>query len=55
MEDGLWVRIEPLLPPWPTRSAGSRPVADRLCLQGIVCVLCNGIAWQLLPVACRSR
>ncbi|KOU65023.1 hypothetical protein ADK55_06930, partial [Streptomyces sp. WM4235] len=26
------------------------PVADRLCLQGILYVLCNDIAWQLLPM-----
>ncbi|EPD55319.1 hypothetical protein HMPREF1211_02788 [Streptomyces sp. HGB0020] len=24
-------------------------MADRLCLQGILYVLCNDIAWQLLP------
>ncbi|MET9607413.1 transposase [Streptomyces sp. NPDC006512] len=47
--DDLWVLIEPLLPPWPTRSPGPRPVADRLCLQGILYVLHNDIAWQLLP------
>ncbi|MFJ7969677.1 transposase, partial [Streptomyces sp. NPDC096324] len=27
-----------------------RPVADRLCLQGILYVLHNDIAWQLLPL-----
>ncbi|MFB8296085.1 transposase, partial [Streptomyces bacillaris] len=42
--------IEPLLPPWPERSPGPRPVSDRLCLQGILFVLHNGIAWQLLPL-----
>ncbi|MFD2118459.1 IS5 family transposase [Streptomyces cirratus] len=31
------------------RSPGPRPVADRLCLQGILYVLCNDIAWQLPP------
>ncbi|WP_328793103.1 IS5 family transposase [Streptomyces sp. NBC_00273] len=49
VDDDLWALIEPLLPPWPTRSPGPRPVADRLCLQGILYVLCNDIAWQLLP------
>ncbi|WP_405922117.1 transposase [Streptomyces sp. NBC_00868] len=49
MDDDVWALIEPLLPPWPTRSPGPRPVADRLCLQGILYVLCNDIAWQLLP------
>ncbi|WP_443061766.1 transposase [Streptomyces sp. NBC_00425] len=50
MDDDLWTLIEPLLPPWPERSPGPRPVADRLCLQGILYVLHNGIAWQLLPL-----
>ncbi|GGV22731.1 DDE transposase [Streptomyces spectabilis] len=51
MDDGLWALIEPLLPPWPERSPGPRPVADRLCLQGILYVLCNDIAWQLATPA----
>ncbi|MFE7072653.1 IS5 family transposase [Streptomyces sp. NPDC057620] len=50
VDDDLWVLIEPLLPPWPERSPGPRPVADRLCLRGILYVLCNDIAWQLLPL-----
>ncbi|WEH38825.1 transposase [Streptomyces sp. AM 2-1-1] len=36
-----------LLPPWPERSP--RPVSDRLCLPGILFVLRNDIARQLLP------
>ncbi|WP_161624903.1 IS5 family transposase [Streptomyces spectabilis] len=50
MDDGLWARIGPLLPSWPEKAPGPRPVADRHCLQGILYVLCNGIAWQLLPL-----
>lgn len=46
----MWALIEPLLPPWPERSPGPRPVPDRLCLQGILFVLYNDIAWQLLPL-----
>lgn len=34
--DNLWALIEPLLPPWPERAPGPRPVSDRLCLQGIL-------------------
>ncbi|MGW7397879.1 transposase [Streptomyces cyaneofuscatus] len=49
MDEDLWALIEPLLPPWPDRSPGPRPVPDRLCLQGILFVLHNDIAWQLLP------
>lgn len=39
------------LPPWPEKAPGPRPVPDRLCLQGILYVLHNDIAWQLLPLA----
>nr|WP_290129408.1 transposase [Streptomyces chartreusis] len=49
MDDDLWVLIEPLLPPWPEKAPGPRPMADLLCLQGILYVLHNDIAWQLLP------
>ncbi|WP_443044548.1 transposase [Streptomyces sp. NBC_00343] len=41
VDDDLWALIEPLLPPWPERSPGPRPVADRLCLQGVLYVLYN--------------
>ncbi|MFD7528668.1 IS5 family transposase [Streptomyces sp. NPDC059849] len=50
VDDELWALLEPLLPPWPERSPGPRPVSDRLCLQGILFVLYNDIAWQLLPM-----
>ncbi|WP_239501918.1 IS5 family transposase [Streptomyces qinglanensis] len=50
VDDDLWALIEPLLPPWPERSPRPRPVPDRLCLQGILFVLYNDIAWQLLPL-----
>lgn len=46
----MWALIEPLLPPRPERSPGPRPVSDQLCLQGILFVLYNDIAWQLLPL-----
>ncbi|MEV7270266.1 IS5 family transposase [Streptomyces bacillaris] len=49
VDDALWALIEPLLPPWPEKTPGPRPVPDRLCLQGILFVLHNGIAWQLRP------
>ncbi|MDQ1024644.1 transposase [Streptomyces umbrinus] len=45
----VWARIEPLLPPWPEKGPGPRPVADRLCRQGILYVLYIDISWQLLP------
>ncbi len=46
----MWVLIEPLLPPWPERSPGPKPIDDRRCLQGILFVLHRDIAWQLLPL-----
>ncbi|UGQ12430.1 transposase [Yinghuangia sp. ASG 101] len=49
VDDDAWELIQPLLPPWPERSPGPRPVPDRLCLQGILYVLYHGIPWQLLP------
>ncbi|WP_344639284.1 IS5 family transposase [Kitasatospora cystarginea] len=50
VDDELWARIEPLLPAWPERSPGPRPVDDRCCLQGILFVLYTGITWQQLPM-----
>ncbi|WP_373309460.1 transposase [Streptomyces olivaceoviridis] len=44
VDDGLWAQIEPLLPSWPERSPGPKPVPDRLCLQGILYVLHQG--WE---------
>jgi transposase len=49
VEDDLWVLIEPLLPPWPDKAPGPRPVPDRQCLQGILFVLHTGIGWEDLP------
>ncbi|MFE7011520.1 IS5 family transposase [Streptomyces sp. NPDC057651] len=50
LDDDLWAIIEPLLPRWPERSPGPKPVDDRLCLQGILYVLHQDIAWQLLSL-----
>jgi transposase len=49
VDDGLWELIAPLLPPWPARAPGPRPVEDRRCLQGILFVLYTGIGWEDLP------
>jgi len=49
VDDELWHLIEPLLPPWPQRAPGPRPVPDRQCLQGILFVLYTGIGWEDLP------
>jgi hypothetical protein len=32
VDDELWKLIEPVLPPWPQKAPGPRPVPDRQCL-----------------------
>lgn len=49
VDDELWGLIAPLLPPWPARAPGPRPVGDRPCLQPILFVLHTGIGWEDLP------
>ena len=51
VSDGLWERIEPLLPRKERRFRypGRRPLDDRLVLQGILFVLHTGIGWEHLP------
>jgi transposase len=55
ISDGLWARIEPLLPPpKPRRSRfpGRKPLGKRKMLTGIVFVLKMGIPWEELPKEC---
>ena len=49
--DGLWERIEPLLPKRQRRFRypGRKPLDDRHVLQGILFVLHTGIGWEHLP------
>ena len=52
LPDGLWNRIEPLLPapkPRRFRFPGRKPVDDRKVLTGILFVLKTGIRWEDLP------
>jgi transposase len=51
VSDGLWQRIEPLLPKRQRRFRypGRKPVPDRQALQGILFVLHTGIGWEDLP------
>jgi transposase len=51
VSDGLWERIEPLLPRKRRRFRypGRKPLDDRLVLQGILFVLHTGIGWEHLP------
>ncbi|MFI7405007.1 IS5 family transposase [Streptomyces sp. NPDC049541] len=49
--DGLWERIEPLLPVVPRRTdhPGRKRLDDRKVLSGILFVLYTGIPWEFLP------
>lgn len=51
VSDGLWERLEPLLPAGQRRFRypGRRPLDDRAVLSGILFVLQTGIAWEHLP------
>ena len=49
--DGLWERIEPLLPVVPRRAdhPGRKRLDDRRVLCGMLFVLYTGIPWEFLP------
>jgi transposase len=51
VSDGLWERIEPLLPKVERRYRypGRKRLPDRAALTGIVFVLKTGIPWEHLP------
>jgi transposase len=52
VNDPLWNAVAPWLPVHPPSPKGGRPrVPDRLCLNGIVFVLREGLRWQSLPTA----
>src|ERR1035437_9116929 len=53
VSDGLWAKVEPLLPrePRPGRRGGRRStVTNRQALTGILFVLRTALPWQLLPL-----
>jgi transposase len=52
LDDELWERIEPLLPPPKPRRfryPGRKPIENRAALTGILFVLKTGIGWEYLP------
>ena len=49
LNNRLWMRVRPLVPPTPPQPKGGRPFADdRTCFEGIVYVLRNGCRWAAL-------
>jgi transposase len=52
LPDPLWQRIQPLLPPPPSRARGGAPrtVSDRACMAAIVFMARTSTPWALLPV-----
>jgi transposase len=51
LPDGLWQRIQPLLPPPPSRARGGVPrtVPDRACMAAIIFMARTSTPWALLP------
>ena len=52
VDDALWERVKPLLPPPKKRRRrfpGRKPLDGRQVLTGILFVLRNGIPWRCLP------
>ncbi len=50
LNDRLWERVRPLLPPPSPHPRGGRPFADdRACFEGIVYLLRNGLRWRQMP------
>jgi transposase len=50
INDALWERIEPLIPPFAASPKGGRPRRDdRACFEAIVFVLRSGCRWRDVP------
>ncbi len=52
LDEALWERIQPLLPPAKRRRRrypGRKPIPHRAALTGILFVLRSGILWESLP------
>jgi transposase len=52
LPDALWQRLQPLLPPQPSRARGGAPrtVPDRACMAAILFMARTSTPWALLPV-----
>ena len=53
LPDALWQRLQPLLPPPPSRERGGAPrtVPDRACMAAIIFMARTSTPWALLPVS----
>lgn len=50
VNDELWEKVEPLIPPAPSHVRGGRPRMDgRRAFEAILYVLRTGIQWNALP------
>ncbi len=49
LKETQWIRISPLLPPRPKKSAGRHPADNRQIMNGIYYQMNTGIAWPDLP------
>ena len=50
VNDALWERVKPLIPPAPSHAKGGRPrVSDRQIFAALVYILRTGIQWNALP------
>jgi transposase len=51
VDDGLWERVEALIPAKPRRfrNPGRKRLDDRRAMNGMLFVLHTGIAWRHLP------
>lgn len=55
LNDRMWDRVGPFLPPKPDHPKGRRPFADdRGCFEGIVYLLRNGLRWRQMPACYPS-
>jgi len=52
LPDALWQRVQPVLPPPPSRARGGAPrtVSDRACMAAILFMCRTSTPWALLPV-----
>jgi hypothetical protein len=53
VDDDLWQLTEPVLPRWPDKAPGPKPLPDRLCLQGMLSACADPATWPTLDTTCE--